>query len=124
MRMHMTPPWLMCMNHKNGEHGELHKHRPSFVKQHSISGRVMPGDVQIEPLSMKARHDELAPYFPNHASPYEMPDLSYLPKHEREAKVDRAKAFRNLYENCPDCRAIMDEAGITEWNGGRIDGNR
>lgn len=107
MRMHMTPPEITCMTHKNGEHGEIHKHRHTFVKQHSIKGRIEP-EPQIEPLAMKKRHDELAKWLPNHNSPYEMPDLSYLSKKHLNAKVDVNASIRRLYNNCDECRKLID----------------
>lgn len=103
MRMQMIDPELMCSQHRLGEHWEIHKHRPSFVKRHSIAGRISP-EVQIEPMAMKARHDVLAKYFKNHNSPYRMPNLSYLPRKHREAKVDVAKSYQKLIKRCPKCR--------------------
>jgi len=108
MRMWMVPPKYMCKRHIAGEHGEIHKHKHSFEKQHSISGRLYPV-VQIEPNSMKSRHDELAEYLKTHKSPYEMPDLSYLESYERDAKVDMANSFLDLYLRCPACAKIISD---------------
>ena len=107
MRTWMINPKLMCMRHICGEHNEIHSHRHIFVKHHSIAGRVKPGDVQIEPMSMKKRHDKLAKYLKNHKTPYRMPDLSYLPKEHREAKVDRRRSYLELVRRCPKCREKM-----------------
>jgi hypothetical protein len=116
MRMWMIHPDLMCIRHLRGELYEFHKHRHLFVKRHSIKGRVEGLVVQIEPLSMKKRHDYLVREWVrrgyNHNSPYEMPDLSYLPKHHREAKVDMENSIRELYRKCPECRKRMIEHGI------------
>lgn len=98
MRMWMTPPKTMCSRHRVGEHGEIHKHRHNFVKRHSIAGRRG----QIEPLSMKTRHDELAAYM-NHRSPYVMPDLSHLPDEDRSGKVDRYESLILLHRKCKKC---------------------
>ena len=57
MRMWMVNPKILCRKHLLGEHGEIHKHRHNFVKQHSITKRIELG--QIEPSSMESRHDEL-----------------------------------------------------------------
>jgi len=111
MRMWMVDPSRMCMRHIAGEHGELHKHLRSFEKRHSISGRVKPGSVQIEPLEMKRRHDLLAKFLRNHSSPYEMPDLSYLPKEEREARVDVGLSERELAKRCVECRRLLKRNG-------------
>lgn len=108
MRMWMIPTYLLCDKHLLGEHGEIHKHRHNFVKRHSISGRISP-EVQIEPASMALRHDELASEMlerkMNHQSPYEQPDISYLPEHERNAKVDIEISLSELVRRCPACRA-------------------
>jgi hypothetical protein len=109
--MWMIDPRLLCKNHLLGEHNEIHKHRPSFVKKHSMAGRVG----QIEPLSMKSRHDELAkemlrrwPKENGHASPYEMPDLSYLPCEHRGSRVDTIESMRLAYKKCSECRENIE----------------
>ena len=111
MRMNMIPPVFLCTQHLNAEHGELHKHHHNFVKQHSITGRVTPPDIQIEPESMLTRHDELAHELivrgGNHKSPYTEPDLSYLPDNERNARVNRLKRFNTLFTNCEKCKGKM-----------------
>ena len=106
MRMHTgMDPVFLCRKHLLGEHGELHKHRPSFVKHHKITKRIALG--QIEPLSMKERHDllvaEMLRRNYNHNSPYDMPDLSYLPANEREFRQDPHLVRAWLIENCTDC---------------------
>lgn len=106
MRMWMIDPKLLCDQHLLGEYNELHKHRPSFVKKHSIAGRVSPV-VQIEPESMQVRHDALAAEMlrrgMKHKSPYEQPDLSYLPDEHRMAKVDVRVSRTDLYKRCSAC---------------------
>ena len=106
MRMWMINPKYLCRKHLLGEHGEIHKFRHNFVKKHSISGRVSPV-VQIEPESMKTRHDELADEIirrgMNHKSPYELPDLSYLPDWDRYAMVDPVTSWNDLKNRCPHC---------------------
>jgi len=110
MRMWMIDPRLLCRKHLLGEHGEIHKHRHNFVKQHSISKRVSPV-VQIEPKSMESRHDELAAEMLrrgfNHQSPFEQPDISYLPDSERNAVVDINVSMSDLIERCPICKKNM-----------------
>lgn len=106
MRMWMIDPRLMCDKHLLGEHGELHKHRHNFEKKHSITGRIIPV-VQIEPKSMKSRHDDLSKEMlkrgMDHKSPYDMPDISYLPKPHREAEVDKIISLSDLMGRCDDC---------------------
>lgn len=105
MRMWMIPPSLLCQKHLLGEHGEIHKHRHNFEKRHSIAGRIAP-IVLIEPASMQSRHDELAAEMIrrgyNHASPYKLPDLSYLGE-SANVKADTAYNLADLCERCADC---------------------
>lgn len=104
MRMWMVAPKILCRKHLLGEHGEIHKHRHNFVKQHKMGGRIG----QIEPKSMKLRHDELAFEMKrrgyNHQSPFEQPDITYLP----EMLVDREESLKDLLSRCSECRARYD----------------
>lgn len=106
MRMWMVEPVLLCDRHLRGEHGEIHKHRHNFVKQHRIDGRMHPV-VQIEPAAMSIRHDELAAEMVkrggNHNSPYEQPDISHLPIEYITARADIDYNLADLAERCPDC---------------------
>lgn len=105
MRMWMVPPRLMCVKHLTGEHGELHKHLHNFQKQHSMTGRIAANC--LEPLSIKARHDELTEEAKYRGflwdSPLEQPNVSYLPPEEREYVVDVVTNFHELVTRCPDC---------------------
>lgn len=102
MRMWMVDVKLLCNKHLLGEHGEIHKFRHNFVKGHSIAGRRG----QIEPASMKTRHDALEAEMlrrgMNAKSPYVLPDLSAydLTGHV----VDRVAAYRDLLNRCEGCR--------------------
>ena len=93
----------MCLQHRLGEHSEIHKHRHVFVKGWSIAGRKG----QIEPEAMKRRHDELAATFTNHHSPYTMPDLSHYDLTGFTVNV-RASA-QDLASRCPKCQALILE---------------
>ena len=108
MRMWMVNPEKLCSKHLLGEHGELHKFIPSFHKKYSIDNRVSPV-VQIELSSYQSRHDELATEMlrrgMNYKSPLpELPDFSYLPKHQYEAKVDKNISIEDLKNRCEDCK--------------------
>lgn len=116
MRMWMVNPVFLCAQHLSGEHGEIHKHRHNFVKQHSIAGRI-EGNA-CEPSSMKTRHDELAAELQRRAieagrkppdSPYELPDLSHLPDDQRNFKVDVDANLELLVSRCPDCAARVSK---------------
>jgi len=113
MRMWMIDPRLLCRKHLLGEHGEIHKHRHNFVKRHKIDGRLSP-IVLIEPASMKTRHDELANEMIlrgyNHKSPYELPDLSYLPLAQQSAKANVRHNLRDLSSRCAECKKWIDLA--------------
>ena len=107
MRMWMIDPQLLCRKHLLGEHGELHKFIPSFHKKHKIDNRVAPV-VQIELSSYQSRHDELATEMlrrgMNHKSPLpELPDFTYLPTHQYEAKVNKDISIKDLKERCEEC---------------------
>lgn len=100
MRMWMINPKILCRKHLLGEHGEIHKHRHNFEKKHKMDGRLG----QIEPHSMKKRHDVLAKEMLDrgykHNSPFEQPDISYLPK----MIVDREESLLDLLVRCEDCK--------------------
>ena len=102
----MINPELMCDKHLLGEHGEIHKFRHVFVKGYKISGRLSP-IVQIEPLRMKERHDELAEEMirreMNHKSPYEQPDLSKYGD-VLNVKTNIDYNISDLSERCEECR--------------------
>lgn len=110
MRMWMINPKYLCNQHLLGEHGEIHKHRHCFEKQYKMNGRIEP-IVQIEPSSMKARHDEIAAEMTrrgmNHKSPFIQPDISYLPDHHKNAKVDIEISINDLNERCEKCRELL-----------------
>jgi hypothetical protein len=114
----MIDPLLLCNKHLLGEHGEIHKHRHNFVKQHSIKGRIAPV-VQIEPLAMKERHDVLAVEMlrrnMNHCSDYEQPELSYLDDADCCATVDKLQSINDLMIRCHDCATRISNAyGVSQ----------
>jgi hypothetical protein len=108
--MWMVNPKLLCNNHLLGEHGEIHKHRHNFEKKHKMDGRLSPV-VQIEPMSMQSRHDELAKEMLhrniNHKSPFLQPDISYL-QQKGEMKVDMMLSLVDLSERCNECKKRIE----------------
>jgi len=108
----MIDPRMLCKKHLLGEHGEIHKFRHNFVKKHSITGRMVP-IVQIEPLNMKLRHDELAEEMTrrgyNHNSPYVLPDLSHLSEEFLNAKANIGYNVIDLMERCEECKLLINE---------------
>lgn len=106
MRMWMIDPTCLCNKHLLGEHGEIHKHKHNFEKKHSIAGRIYP-IAQIEPSSMEKRHNILAREMikrgMNHKSNYHQPDINYLPKEDRDIKVNVEISKRDLMHRCAEC---------------------
>jgi len=106
MRMWMIPPKMLCNKHLLGEHGEIHKHRHNFIKKHNMTGRMEP-IVQIEPQSMGIRHDQVAAEMKdrgmNHQSPFDQPDISYLPDRFQNMKVDLENSIQDLHHRCEEC---------------------
>ncbi|HLD91738.1 MAG TPA: pyrimidine dimer DNA glycosylase/endonuclease V [Patescibacteria group bacterium] len=100
MRMWMVDPKILCKNHLLGEHGEIHKFFKQFVKKYNMNGRAG----QIEPKSMKQRHDELVNEMINrgynHNSPYSQPDVDYL---NHMCSVDKDKSLELLLDRCEHC---------------------
>lgn len=98
----------MCRKHLLGEHNEIHKFRHNFVKKHSMTGRRG----QIEPMVMKERHDELVYEMHRrgyrHGSPYEQPDISYLPIEDRMGQVDAWESLSLLRERCEECLKLWE----------------
>lgn len=113
--MWMIDPKYLCDKHLLGEHGELHKFRPSFIRQYSIAGRVT-GKIQIEPIAMESRHNILAEEMlrrgMNHKSPYAQPDITYLPQAYAMARVDPLVSAQDLKERCELCKAKLEAAGL------------
>jgi hypothetical protein len=101
----MVDPEILCRRHLLGEHNEIHKFRSTFERGYSIKKRVERN--QIEPFSMKSRHDELAEEMMKrgyrHSSPYEMPNLSSYPWREKSRKVDLFLSLQDLLSRCPEC---------------------
>ena len=111
MRMWMIEPKFLCRKHLLGEHSEIHKHKHNFEKKYKIDKRIENG--QIEPQSMKIRHDELVQEMLNrnynHKSPYEMPDISYLTAYQKNFKVDIEKNIQELKNRCEECKKRIEE---------------
>jgi hypothetical protein len=120
--MWMIDPKILCDKHLLGEHGEIHKHRHNFVKQHKMTKRIFPV-TQIEPSAMGRRHDELAAELlrrgMNHKSPFEQPDISYLPVDQQLAVVDPIYSLKDLRHRCSACAEridyMFDESIDLEW---------
>ena len=103
----MCDPAILCRKHLLGEHGEIHKHIPSFRKGHKIDGRFEPV-IQIQLNALEARHDALADEMLkrgyNHQSPLkDVPDLALTyPQHYGKV-VDVNVSLMDLIDRCPEC---------------------
>ena len=116
MRMWMIPVFLLCRKHLLGEHGEIHKHLPSFRKGHKIHGRFYPV-VQIQLKGLVARHDELAEEMVargfNHKSPLvNVPRLRHIYPEYYDLEVDPIIAVQDLIARCPDCAENISESPV------------
>lgn len=108
MRMWMIDPKLLCNRHLLGEHGEIHKHMPSFRKGHNVSGRFKP-IVQIQLNAIEMRHDELASEMLSrgmkHQSPLiDVPDLRKTYPNYFDFEVDLEQSKQDLCSRCLKCK--------------------
>jgi hypothetical protein len=62
----------------------------------------------LEPKSLAQRHNVLASQMRarsmSHKSPLPRFSISYLPKAQRDYKVDVEKSLKDLIKRCPNCR--------------------
>lgn len=100
------PAKNLCRKHLIGVHGEIHKFRHMFVKKANMSG--YKGIVEFK--NMKRRHDEIAKEMLKrgykHNSPYEMPDLSYMPNELRFLECDAVRTYSDLFLRCKECKQL------------------
>lgn len=104
MRMWNVDPKFMCREHLLGEHVEMHMFVGTFKRKMKIDGYILNG--LVEPENVKQRHDILVKEMEargyNHKSPIEVGDIdiSYLPKHIQEHKIETTE---ELFNRCPQC---------------------
>jgi hypothetical protein len=115
MRMWMIDPAILCRKHLLGEHGEIHKHIPSFRKGHKIDGRFEPV-VQIQLNAIEDRHHDLQIEMLNrgynHNSPLvDLPDFEATYPQHYEKEVDENISIKDLAERCPECRNNLKKRG-------------
>jgi len=107
----MINPRCLCRKHLLGEHGEIHKHIPSFRKGHRINGRFSP-IVQIQLNALRSRHDELAEEMirrgMNHRSPLnDLPDLKEIYPEYYYLNVNIENSILDLSSRCESCRSLI-----------------
>lgn len=113
----MVDPTLLCDKHLLGEHGEIHKHLPSFRKGYKISGRFNPF-IQIQLNAILSRHDELAQEMikrgMNHKSPLkDIPDLKNIYPDFYDLKVDVEYSINDLCKRCENCKSRIKNEKYT-----------
>jgi hypothetical protein len=107
MRMWMLNPTIMCLDHRLGEHYEIHMFVGHMRRERSIEGYVRNNCIQ--PRALKWRHDQIAqslPAAPLHHSPLSVNVkelIAYLPFEHQRAKVNVEQAFEDLINRCPKC---------------------
>lgn len=106
MRMWMIEPKILCRKHLLGEHVELHMLVGSIKRKKRLDGFVRNGLLELG--SLAERHNDLVAEMTkrgyNHASPLDVPDISYLSNNVVDAKVDREAALKDLLERCDECK--------------------
>jgi len=106
----MVNTYIMCNKHLLGEHNEIHKAAGNIRRKRSITGYI-ENDC-LEPRSMETRHRVLVWEMErrgfNHKSPFEQPDLSYLPISEKFHEVNSKMSLADLLARCPKCKERYD----------------
>jgi hypothetical protein len=95
-----------------GEHGEMHKFIPSFLKGYRVHRRFYPV-VQIQFKGYKERHDSLVEEMLrrglNHKSPLVVvPDFRSIYPEYFDLEIDLSISIRDLQLRCSSCREIID----------------
>ena len=111
MRQWMVNPKFMCRRHLLGEHVEHHMFVGTILKGISLTGYLKGG--QLEPASLKSRHDELVEEMRSRGYNHKTP-LQPLPQDfEKEVYfstiINREASLVELLRRCPDCRARHKE---------------
>lgn len=100
----MLPPEWLCRDHLFAEHYELHRKYNLFQSGYRSAWRFRG---RIEPLSLEKRHQELEAEFLargyKHSTPYKQPCLDLMVPEDRNSRVDRRAAEKELRASCPEC---------------------
>lgn len=112
MRMWMVDPKLMCRKHLLGEHVELHMFIGTLVRGVSIRGYVEKN--LFEPSSLDARHEELVQEMQARGYKHSSPLPPAPGPVDLEARIDRKAAAADLFDRCPDCRALKQGSCTSE----------
>jgi len=113
MRMWMCNPKIMCRQHLLGEHREMHTLIGSLTKKRSIEGHIRLD--QLEPLSIKTRHDNLVQEMQRrkykHNSPLIQDEslLNHLPESHRNHRINRNWSKELLLLRCQRCRQLNEQ---------------
>lgn len=114
MRMWLVEPMLMCRKHLLGEHLEMHMFLGALKKKKKLDGFIKNN--LFEPKLLFQRHMELAGEMIyrgyNHKSPIkeqECFEISYLPEHYQNWKIEREAALDDLMGRCEECRRYINK---------------
>lgn len=108
MRQWMCDPKIMCNKHLFGEHVEHHMFIGTLIKKKSINGYIK-NDL-LEPLSLQARHDDLANEIIRrgfkHNTPlvFENSIFDYLSEEQINHKINKLNSFFLLLSRCSTCQ--------------------
>jgi hypothetical protein len=102
MRQWLVNPKLLCRKHLLGEHVEHHMFVGSINKGKSIQGHISKG--QVEPLTLKERHDQLAAEMERRDYNHQSPLPEYIWDNEEEGEIDIQKNITELSNRCEECR--------------------
>lgn len=101
----MCSPSILCRQHLLGCHNEIHKLVGHLRKKKSITGWIQNNCLELR--SIDSYHsklvDEMRVRGYHHKSPLPSYSLDYLPENEREYKIDKEKALKDLLERCKKC---------------------
>lgn len=114
MKMWMIDPALMCFEHIETEHQQLHSEWKYWQRRKNTSILGLIKQNAFEPSAYKKRHDELEHEILKRGyclvdSAIEQPDFSYLPLSHQAATVSLKRSWRRLFDNCKKCRRQMTQ---------------
>lgn len=117
-RMWLLPPSILCTDHLNGEHNELHKLVGS-IRNHPHGNAIAQGHVakgNIDTTLINQRHEQLVKEMDRRGWNHESP-LSYDSNETQygEGCIDYGENLLDLYDRCPDCAARIESTPLYRW---------
>lgn len=103
MRQWLADPRKMCSSHINGEHAEAHSFLSKMRQGHDLTGFI-EGKMLFGAEYVKARHDLLAIFLPNHSTPLDLTDKIISAYPLTDVTMDSLKeSLGILLSRCDDC---------------------